>query len=107
MPPEPTTESWAQIRSDYEHTDRPLGEICAEHGISLGTLRDRVRRWQWARRRLPIPRQGPPPVLLPRIEETGSFMLTPTPTLPLSGGGIAIAEKVGHLWSQWRKMNSH
>ena len=68
MPTELSPEAWAQIRSDYEHTDRPLAEICAEHAISLGTLRDRVRRWQWTPRRLPIPRAGPPPVPAPRID---------------------------------------
>ena len=62
--PEPTPEAWAQIRYDYEHTDRPVEDICAEHGITSGTLRDRMRRWRWTRRRPPIPREGPPPVPL-------------------------------------------
>jgi hypothetical protein len=65
--PELTTEAWAQIRYDYEHTDRPVEDICAEHGISSGRLRDRMRRWNWTRRRAPIPREGPPPV--PRAEQ--------------------------------------
>ena len=56
MASELTNEAWAQIRYDYEHTERPLGDICGEHGISTGTLRDRVRRWNWTRRRLPIRR---------------------------------------------------
>lgn len=60
MASELTTETWRQIRHDYEHTDRPIGDICAEHGVSSGTLRDRVRRWGWTRRRLPIPFEGPP-----------------------------------------------
>ena len=54
---EPTgDERWTQIRYDYEHTDRPIVDICAEHGISANTLRDRVRRWgldQAARADLP------------------------------------------------------
>jgi transposase-like protein len=54
-------ETWAQIRYDYEHTDRPVEDICAAHGISSGTLRDRRRRWGWARRRPPVPREGPAP----------------------------------------------
>ena len=62
MAPTPTHEAWAQIRYDYEHTERPIEDICAEHGISSGTLRDRMRRWGWTRRRPPIPRQGPPPL---------------------------------------------
>ena len=54
-----SSEGWAQIRHDYEHTDRPVEDICAEHGISSGTLRDRMRRWGWTRRRPPIPPEGP------------------------------------------------
>lgn len=75
---EPTREAWGQIRYDYEHTGRPIEDICAEHGISSGTLRDRMRRWGWARRRLPIPREGPPPappidhaILLLPVTQTG------------------------------------
>jgi hypothetical protein len=110
-----TSDAWAHIRHAYEHTDRPVADICAEHGISTGTLRDRVRRWRWARRRAPIPREGPPAVtphemiapnawpLGPRLrgDERGEFpqrtdvpiseVLTPTPTLPLAGGGSAEA----------------
>ncbi len=65
MAPTLTGEAWAQIRCDYEHTERPIEDICAEHGISSGTLRDRMRRWGWTRRRPPIPRQGPPPLPAP------------------------------------------
>ena len=59
-----TPETWAQIRYDYEHTDRPVEDICAEHGISSGTLRNRMRRWHWTRRRSAIPREGPPAFLI-------------------------------------------
>jgi len=65
MSPELTSKAWAQIRYDYEHTDRPIEDICAEHGISSGTLRDRTRRWGWTRRRTPIPLEGPPPAPAP------------------------------------------
>jgi hypothetical protein len=66
---EPTgDERWTQIRYDYEHTDRPIVDICAEHGISANTLRDRVRRWGWTKRRAPISREGPPAMATPRIE---------------------------------------
>ena len=61
-------ERWTQIRYDYEHTGRPIVDICAEHGISANTLRDRVRRWDWTKRRTPIPRQGPPAAAAPKIE---------------------------------------
>ena len=63
-----TSEAWAQIRHDYEHTDRPVEDICAEHGISSGTLRDRMRRWGWARRRPPIPPAGPSRLPAAQIE---------------------------------------
>jgi hypothetical protein len=112
MAPELTSEAWAQIRYDYEHTDRPVEDICAEHGISSGTLRDRMRRWNWTRRRAPIPREGPPAVtpqvemttpnpwpLGPRLraDERGELPqqtkvpLIPFATLPLAGGGSAGA----------------
>jgi len=64
-----TPDAWVQIRHDYEHTDRPIEDICAGHGISSGTLRDRMRRWGWARRRPPIPREGPPAVVAPTWTE--------------------------------------
>jgi transposase-like protein len=62
-------DTWAQIRHDYEFTDRPVEDICAEHGISAGTLRNRMRRWNWTRRRAPIPADGPPPAPAPQIED--------------------------------------
>ncbi len=68
MAPTLTPEAWAHIRYDYEHTERPIEDICAEHGTSSGTLRDRMRRWGWTRRRPPIPREGPPPLPAPRAE---------------------------------------
>jgi hypothetical protein len=40
----------AQSRYAYEHTDRTIPDICAEHRISAGTLRDRMRRWRRTRR---------------------------------------------------------
>ena len=73
----PTAEAWAQIRADYEHTTRPIEDICAEHGISSGTLRDRMRRWDWTRRRQPIPAEGPPPLAARRFDPP--FRAAPTP----------------------------
>jgi FAD/FMN-containing dehydrogenase len=67
-------EAWAQVRYEYEQTDKPVEDICFDHGISSGTLRDRVRRWRWTRRRQPIPDEGPPP--LPPVE--------PAPLVPLA-----------------------
>ena len=61
--PEPTPEAWAQIRHDYEHTDKPIVEICFEHEITAPMLRYRVKCWDWTRRKPFVPRHGPPPVV--------------------------------------------
>jgi hypothetical protein len=67
-----TSEDWARVRYDYECTNRKLFDICAEHGISERTLHDRVRRWGWKRRSSgPVPREGPPPMVVPIIEVNG------------------------------------
>jgi hypothetical protein len=62
-----TEEAWAQMRRDYEHTDKPIQDICLEYGTTPNTLRDRVRRWGWTPRRLPIPDEGPPPLPAPQV----------------------------------------
>ena len=77
MAPDLTPEAWAQIRYDYEHTDRPVEDICLEHRISSTTLRDRMRRWDWTRRRSAIPREGPPALPAPHSE---TFSPPPVPT---------------------------
>jgi transposase-like protein len=88
MAPDLTTEAWAQIRRDYEHSDKPIDDICAEHGISPNTLRDRRRRWGWAQRRPPISAEGPPPLPAPaRAFDVAAPSLaeaieTATPPLP-------------------------
>jgi hypothetical protein len=84
MVPEPTSEAWVQMRYKYEHTDQPVDDISAEHGISPGTLRDRVRRWGWARRRPPVPREGPPPAPAPQIDAAA-------PPLPTVGAFDSVA----------------
>ena len=58
---------WARIQYEYEETERPIHAICAAHGISDGTLRTRMRRWNWRRRRPPIPSEGPPRIAVPRL----------------------------------------
>src|SRR5687768_11480284 len=62
MPLNITPEEWTQVRYEYEHTDKPVDEIGLDHGVSPSTLRDRVRRWRWTRRRQPISAEGPPPM---------------------------------------------
>ena len=87
-----TPDAWAQIRYDYEHTDRPVEDICAEHGISSGTLRDRMRRWHWRRRREPIPRAGPPACLVAdgTIAPSGTAVIVAKPSAPaVDGRGAA------------------
>ena len=81
-----TPEAWAQIRADYEHSERPIEDICAAHGISSGTLRDRMRRWDWMRRRPPIPLDGPPPISPPP--------LAPTPLRAVAQAAALVAPDV-------------
>lgn len=57
--PEPTPEAWAQIRHAYENTDQPLAHICAEFEVSVPTVRYRMKRWGWTRRKPFVPRQQP------------------------------------------------
>jgi hypothetical protein len=98
--PRLTPEAWAQIRYDYEHTDRPVEAICSEHGISSGTLRDRMRRWRWRRRRPPVPREGPPACLV--VEQaaapTGTAVIVVEPApLPLAPDGRGAAPRISPL----------
>jgi hypothetical protein len=88
MPPELTPETWTQVRYEYEHTEKPVEDICVDHGISSSTLRDRMRRWRWTRRRQPIAAEGPPPMpiehavpLVPAVApgETAADALAPLP----------------------------
>jgi hypothetical protein len=65
--PEPTPEAWAQIRHEYENTDRSIVDICFEHDITTPMLRYRVKVWNWQRRRPFVPRNGPPPVAIEAI----------------------------------------
>ena len=94
--PEPSSEAWAHIRYDYEHTDRPVEDICAEHGFSSGTLRDRVRRWGWTRRRAPISRDGPPPVPMAQreIATANLWPLGPRALLRQSEAALASRRRV-------------
>ena len=59
--PKPTREDWALMRHAYEHSDKSVAVICIEYGTTPNTLRDRVRRWNWTPRHVPIPAEGPPP----------------------------------------------
>jgi len=93
-------EAWAQIRYAYEHTDRTIPDICAEHRISSGTLRDRMRRWRWRRRRPPVPREGPPACLVVEqaVEPIGTAVIVVEPTtLPLTQDGHGAALSVSPL----------
>jgi hypothetical protein len=66
--PQLSPETWMQVRYEYEHTDKPVDDICLDHGVSPSTLRERMRRWRWTRRSQPISAEGPPPT--PWIEHT-------------------------------------
>jgi hypothetical protein len=78
-----TPETWAHVRYEYERTDKPVDDICLDHGVSPSTLRDRMRRWRWTRRYEPVSPDGPPP-MPPR--ETAAFHG------PLPAGGTASCE---------------
>jgi hypothetical protein len=80
--PEPAPEAWAQIRNDYEHTDRQIVDICADHGITAPMLRYRVKRWEWRKRRSLIPRQGPPPVEMMQQESAAATLAYAAPIHP-------------------------
>ena len=88
-----TDEAWAQMRRDYEHTDKPIQDICLEHGITSNTLRDRVRRWGWTPRRLPIPAEGPPPLPAPRFDppRAAAPSAAPAASVPAAEHDIAPA----------------
>jgi hypothetical protein len=88
--PELAPDAWAQIRYPYEHSDTPVEDICLEHGISSTTLRDRMRRWHWTRRRPPIPREGPPPVV-----KAPQAVFSPPPVRAANGGE---GSGVGGAW---------
>ena len=95
MPVDLTPEAWAQARYEYEHTDKPVDDICLDHGISPNTLRDRVRRWRWTRRRQPIPAEGPPPALrnepaLPFVGAPPFGMAPPEPAAAPREGTAAL-----------------
>src|SRR5439155_7171039 len=91
MTVELTPEAWAQVRHEYEHTDKPVEDICFDHGISSGTLRDRMRRWNWTRRRPPIPADGPPP--LPAIEPALLVPLAPSADAAAPPGPTAAPQE--------------
>ena len=94
MTSELSSEAWAQIRHDYERTERLVADICAEHGISAGTLRDRMRRWGWTRRRSPVAFEGPPPSPQPGVGTLSAAYQAPPPDAdapPAATGGDAAA----------------
>jgi hypothetical protein len=84
MPPL-SPETGTQIRYEYEHTDKPVDDICLDHGVSPTTLRERMRRWRWTRRSQPISAEGPPPT--PWIERTA-------PVVPAMAPIVAPAPSV-------------
>jgi transposase-like protein len=74
MLPDPSPETWIQIRYEYEHTDKPVDDICLDHGVSPSTLRERMRRWRWTRRRQPISAEGPPPIPIAHAAPLAPFV---------------------------------
>jgi len=96
MAPRPLADKdWPRIRTQYEHTDMLLPEICAEHRISVTTLNNRARQWGWTRRRAPVPAEGPPGEPLPHVAtaplspEPAPQPGAPPPAAPVNAGQIA------------------
>ena len=96
MTAELTPETWTQIRYEYEQTEKPVDDICLDHGVSGSTLRERMRRWRWTRRRQPIPAEGPPPTpwiehtapLVPAVAQVGA----PAPSLSVAAQNEPAAD---------------
>jgi len=91
--PHLSPETWTQVRYEYEHTDKPVDDICLDHGVSPSTLRDRVRRWRWTRRAQPVSAEGPPPT--PWIEPAVPLVPAMTPAAALAPSGPAAAPPDG------------
>jgi transposase-like protein len=94
MTPDLTPEAWAQIRADYEHSETPIEDICAAHGISSGTLRNRMRRWNWTRRRPPISPDGPPPLPTPPPAEPAARVLPAEPHIAPAPPALPAAPQI-------------
>jgi len=92
--PEPSPDAWAQIRYDYEHTDRPLEDICVEHGFTANTLRHRARKWGWRMRRPRIPVEGPPPLPAPVTPAVNDAEPSPHIVDPATESSVPIGERL-------------
>jgi hypothetical protein len=86
--PEPTPEAWAQIRHDYENTDKPLAHICADNDTTVPMLRYRMKIWDWRRRKPLVPRDGPPPVIPSVIPGRGPQAANPESITPAAAYGF-------------------
>jgi hypothetical protein len=94
MAPRPLGDkNWPRIRHDYEHSGKDTHEICAEHGISSSTLQNRVRQWDWTRRRPPVPAEGPAGLpqtrAAPPAPEPATHLEPPPPAVPVDARQIA------------------
>ncbi|MDO8878357.1 MAG: hypothetical protein Q8M24_04505 [Pseudolabrys sp.] len=101
-----TDEFLATARQGYESTDQPMRELARELGIGITTLSTLSEKHGWAKRSLrqrglspamqllaevnALAANGPHPSRLATLapQDDGA---TPTPTLPLSGGGSPSA----------------
>lgn len=88
------------LRYRYEQTDQPMNALAAEFEIGVTTLQTLARKNGWTPRSQRL-RHCPPAMLLPEVVETlvanppEQEEQTPTPALPLSGGGSEIAVALG------------
>jgi len=87
-----TPEVWAQVRAAYEAGETPVEDICVQYGISSTTLRSRMRRWGWTRRRPPVPRDGPAASVIPGHGVLAASPESITPALRrMDSGPAAVA----------------
>ena len=88
-----TPEDWARIRAAYEACETPVEDICVAYNISSTTLRHRMRRWGWTRRRPPpVPREGPGAVVIPGRGVLAASPESITPALRrMDSGPAAVA----------------
>ena len=100
-----TPEFLAAAQHGYEHTDQPMRELARDLGIGVTTLSTLAETHGWAKRSQR--KRGLPPAMQLLEEARGlasaspppervSEQETPSPTLPLSGGGSGDAAAEGN-----------
>jgi hypothetical protein len=82
-----TPEMEENIRQRYEETDEPVAAIAADRGVAPGSLRRIAYAKGWVRRKHRPPKDVTAAMRILAETERLEARVTPTPTLPLAGGG--------------------